>query len=296
VHVDATAGGFILPFMEQCDYPPIAYDFRVSGVTSISLDLHKYAYCPPSSSAVLYRDQEIFYHQCYTNVGWSGGIYASASISGTRSGLIIALTWATLLYNGRLGYVEKTQRILDTSRILRKRLEEVSCLEVLGEPLGPIIAITSNNSKIPIHALGNEMNELGYSFAFLQSPNALQINISLHQTKGDAVDEIIEDFKRCIESLLTKAEAPIKTNAVFGLTTSLADRGASQFLPSAFVSACYSTPTMLHEDDTRKFVRKRTLSIEGRKLSQLQLPSGKELAALQESLAALQEQAISSPQ
>lgn len=290
VHVDATIGGFILPFMEQCDYPCSAFDFRLAGIQSISLDLHRYAYCPIGSSAVLYRDQDLFFHQCYTNIGWSGGVYASSSISGTRSGLLIALTWATLLYNGRLGFVEKTQRILDSSRVLRKRLEELP-LEVLGDPLGPILAINSNNVKLPIHALGNEMNELGWSFSFLQNPNALRLTLSLHQTKGDVLDELIEDLNKSIESLLAKTESiPIRTNAMFGLSASVIDCGASQFLPYAYINAYYSTPTIPHDETT---MRKRTLSIEGRKLSQLKLPTGNELAALQE-LSALNEQQTSS--
>lgn len=41
VHVDAIIGGFILPFLEQCDYPAPGFDFRISGVSSICVDLHK---------------------------------------------------------------------------------------------------------------------------------------------------------------------------------------------------------------------------------------------------------------
>ena len=92
-------------------------------------------------------------------------------MDGSRPGLLIALTWASLLYMGRLGYVERTQRVMDTSRMLKHRIEEEISdhLEVLGEPLGPVIAITNkNSSKIKIHALGEEMHDLGWSFTFLQ--------------------------------------------------------------------------------------------------------------------------------
>ena len=41
VHVDACLGGFIIPFMEEAGYPLPLFDFRVDGVTSISLDSHK---------------------------------------------------------------------------------------------------------------------------------------------------------------------------------------------------------------------------------------------------------------
>lgn len=72
------------------------------------------------------------HYQCYSKVNWSGGIYVSQTLSSSRSGLLIALTWATLLYNGRFGFVEKTQRILDAGRIIRNKLNEIEHINVLG--------------------------------------------------------------------------------------------------------------------------------------------------------------------
>uniref|UniRef100_A0A915D1X6 sphinganine-1-phosphate aldolase n=1 Tax=Ditylenchus dipsaci TaxID=166011 RepID=A0A915D1X6_9BILA len=279
VHVDATIGGFILPFMEQCDYPAPMFDFRLPGVSSISVDLGTYAYCPPGSSAVLYRDKDLMHYQCYSNVGWSGGIYVSPTLNGNRSGLMTAITWATLLHNGRLGYVEKTQRILDTARQLKAKLQEITHLEVLGEPLGPVIVFTSQNPKIPIHMLGDELNDLGWSMSFLQNPNALRLSISLHQSKKDVLDEFVDDINKCCEKILNDADYvyPPKTNVMYGVSTAFADRGVAEHLPTAFIDAFYTTPTLPHRGG-------RTLSIEGRKLSQIHMPTGL-LSTLQEKFA-----------
>ncbi|VDK54573.1 unnamed protein product, partial [Anisakis simplex] len=121
LHVDACLGGFLLPFMERCDFPSPAFDFRVSGVTSISVDTHKYGFAPKGSfvyshhlfvsftsiartictSLILYREISLLHHQYFCNGDWSGGIYATPTLSGTRNGCAIALSWATLLYYGR---------------------------------------------------------------------------------------------------------------------------------------------------------------------------------------------------
>lgn len=45
-HVDACIGGFVLPFMETLGHPVPPWDFRVEGVTEISMDVHKYGYVP----------------------------------------------------------------------------------------------------------------------------------------------------------------------------------------------------------------------------------------------------------
>lgn len=41
VHVDACLGGFLIPFMKCAGYPLPPFDFRLTGVTSISADPHK---------------------------------------------------------------------------------------------------------------------------------------------------------------------------------------------------------------------------------------------------------------
>ncbi|KAH7695822.1 Pyridoxal-dependent decarboxylase conserved domain containing protein, partial [Aphelenchoides avenae] len=281
VHVDATIGGFLLPFMEQCDYPPPTFDFRLSGVASISVDLHKYAYCPVGASAVLYRDEELLHAQCYSNVHWPGGIYMSQTLGGSRPGSLIAYTWATLLYNGKLGYVEKTQKILDAASTVRSRLAELEHLTVLGAALGsdaergctmPVIAFTSTNPKIHIHALGDELNELGWNLNLLQNPNALRLCISLQQTKSEVIDEFLEDVKKCCEKILNNTEYTYATktvnllyrNVLFGLSTSFPDRGVAEHMAYMYADAYYSTPVMPHRST-------RTLSIEGRKLSQINM-------------------------
>lgn len=44
VHVDMCLGGFILPFAKKMGYDLPAFDFSLPGVTSMSVDTHKYGY------------------------------------------------------------------------------------------------------------------------------------------------------------------------------------------------------------------------------------------------------------
>ena len=46
LHVDACVGGYILPFFQKLGESFPAYDLSVSGVRSMSADLHKYGYAP----------------------------------------------------------------------------------------------------------------------------------------------------------------------------------------------------------------------------------------------------------
>ena len=79
-HVDACVGGFMLPFVRELGYQVPGFDFGIPGVTSISVDLHKYAYAAKGSSVILYKDSDLRRHQFFVQTDWSGGIYASPSM------------------------------------------------------------------------------------------------------------------------------------------------------------------------------------------------------------------------
>lgn len=76
-HVDACLGGFVLPFAREAGYTVPPFDFSVIGVTSMSVDTHKFGMAHKGTSVVLYRSAAIRRHQ-YTRVTeWSGGLYIS---------------------------------------------------------------------------------------------------------------------------------------------------------------------------------------------------------------------------
>src|SRR4030066_2218791 len=76
-HTDASVGGFMLPFVCKLGYPVPDFDLSVPGVTSISADLHKYAYAAKGASVILYKNKALRRHQFFVCTDWSGGIYAS---------------------------------------------------------------------------------------------------------------------------------------------------------------------------------------------------------------------------
>jgi sphinganine-1-phosphate aldolase len=65
---------------------------------------------------IVYRNHEIRSHQFYALADWPGGIYASPSIAGSRSGYLIACCWATMMYYGLEGYVKETRKIIEVSK------------------------------------------------------------------------------------------------------------------------------------------------------------------------------------
>lgn len=114
-HVDACLGGWMLPFWEALgeDVPP--WNLSVPGVTSLSADIHKYAYTFKGASVVLYNDRSFLSKQHFIFDDWPGGIYASATTAGTRPAPPIAGAWATLQHLGYSGLLAKAEVVRDTT-------------------------------------------------------------------------------------------------------------------------------------------------------------------------------------
>ena len=116
LHVDSCLGGFILPFGQELGYDIPVFDYRVPGVTSMSADTHKYGYALKGTSVLTFRDQALRNSQYFFLTDWSGGKYCSPGMEGSRSGGLLAATWASMVHLGREGYRNHARRHLRDRR------------------------------------------------------------------------------------------------------------------------------------------------------------------------------------
>nr|MBA3287595.1 aspartate aminotransferase family protein [Acidimicrobiia bacterium] len=108
-HVDACMGGITLPYLRRMGRPVPPWDFEVAGVTSMSVDLHKFGYTTKGASVIVHRDHQRRADQTFVTDNWLGGRYASPSVLGTRGGGPIAAAWAVLQHVGDEGYLRLAQ-------------------------------------------------------------------------------------------------------------------------------------------------------------------------------------------
>jgi sphinganine-1-phosphate aldolase len=179
-HVDACVGGFFLPFVERLGNVVPTWDFRVPGVTTISADLHKFGYAAKGASIILSRNREVFDNQPFRFGGpqrpddW----YVTPSMTGTRPGGSIAAAWAVMNYLGQAGYLERTDRTLRYLRRWWAAIASIDGLEVMGEPVMSVFAVTS--TTLDMFAIAAGMEERGWlvfadtypvpSLRYMQSP------------------------------------------------------------------------------------------------------------------------------
>ena len=222
MHVDACLGGFMLPFVKKLGYEVPDFDFSVPGVTSISADVHKYGYGAKGASTILYRKERVWKYQFSVYTDWSGGIYISPSMRGTRPGGAIAAAWAALRSLGIDGYLNLARIVMDASKKLIKGIDAIPELYIIGDPVMSVFSFTSD--EIDIYNLGDVMDKKGWHLDRIQFPNALHMMVNPHHA------EIVETFLKDLrESVKQVVENPGKSSdgdaAIYGMVASLPDRG-----------------------------------------------------------------------
>ncbi|XP_071926594.1 sphingosine-1-phosphate lyase isoform X2 [Coffea arabica] len=201
LHVDLCLGGFVLPFARKLGYPVPPCDFSVQGVTSISVDVHKYGLAPKGTSIVLYRNHDIRKHQFVAVTEWSGGLYVSPTIAGSRPGGLIAGAWAAMMSLGVEGYLENTRAIMEASKRIQKGVQEIPELFIIGRPDMTIVAFGSD--VVDIFEVNDIMSSKGWHLNALQRPNSIHICVTLQHVC------VVEDFLKDLrESVQTVKENP----------------------------------------------------------------------------------------
>lgn len=190
LHVDACVGGYLSPFVAELgeDLPP--WDFRLPGVCSMSLDLHKYGYAAKGASTVLYRSREQRDAQVFHFDDWPCGHMYTPTLAGTRPGGAIAAAWAVLNYLGREGYVARARQILEARAQLLRGLDALG-LEVFGEPRLSIVAFgASPPAQLDMLAVGEGLYRDGWFSSRVRDPDGIQVMLSPEHQRwmGDYLD------------------------------------------------------------------------------------------------------------
>jgi sphinganine-1-phosphate aldolase len=220
-HVDACLGGMLLPFFAKLGQPLPAFDFAVPGVTSMSCDLHKYGYAAKGASTVLYRSRALRRHQFVVYTDWSGGLYGSPSMTGTRAGGPIGAAWAVLNYLGESGYLRMARQTLDTVQALIAGVRAIPGLRVLGEPDMSVFSFAATDDA-DIYRVGDEMDARGWHLDRQQRPPSLHMMITAAHT--GLAPQILADLAAATQTARAAGPATSGAAAMYGMMGSLPDR------------------------------------------------------------------------
>ncbi|MDQ1460611.1 MAG: sphinganine-phosphate aldolase [Actinomycetota bacterium] len=230
LHVDGCLGGFILPWGQELGYPNIpVFDFRIPGVTSISADTHKYGYGLKGASVLAFRDKPLRNSQYFFMTDWTGGKYASPGIEGSRSGGILASTWASLVSMGRDGYMKYAKAIFDTAFTMQDAVRSHPELRILGTPT---FCFSFTSDEFDIYHVNDYMRTKGWRFNGQQYPNAIHMAVTRPQTQDGLAATFAGDLTDAVAYAHDhKDEKPMSAAVYGGVEGGMTDE-ADEFIRS----------------------------------------------------------------
>jgi glutamate/tyrosine decarboxylase-like PLP-dependent enzyme len=205
LHVDGCIGGWLLPYFRRlgADVPP--FDLSVPGVTSLSVDLHKYAYAPKGASVVLYKDPGMRLRQFYACADWTGYTMVNATVQSTKSGGPLAAAWATLQAVGDEGYLDLARQTLSATRRLVDGMAAVPGLRVLGEPEMALVALAAQDDGVDVFEVCDEMASRGWYVQAQLGYRGLpaSIHLTLTASSDQHVDALLADLADSVATART---------------------------------------------------------------------------------------------
>lgn len=205
-HVDACMGGVTLTFLERLGENIPLWDFRVDGVTSISVDLHKYGYTSKGASVIMHRNRQLRSYQTFVTDNWLGGFYGSSGVLGTKSGGPMASAWAVMNYLGDEGYLRLTESARATTRQLADAIGKIDGLHLRAYPDSTLLSFGAQN--FDVFAVADELAKTGW-YVDRQAPPD-----SLHCTVNAVHHQVIEEFIVDLSHAVTKVRDAGSTGSV----------------------------------------------------------------------------------
>jgi glutamate/tyrosine decarboxylase-like PLP-dependent enzyme len=205
-HVDACVGGIHLSYMEKIGYPVPPFNLNVPGVTSLSVDLHKYGYAAKGASIVLYRDKELRRHQMFACSRWTGYTVINPAVTSSKSGGPMAAAWAVLRFLGHEGYIKIVREVMDATELLLTGIKDIDGIQVLGKPNMCMFTISATDSRVNVYRLADRMKARGWylqpQFARANSPSNL--HVSLNRSTVPQAAAMLSDLKTTVAELMVE--------------------------------------------------------------------------------------------
>ena len=129
--------------------PP--WTFAVEGVTSISVDLHKYAYTPKGVSVLLHRTPALRRGHFFASANWPGYTMLNSTMQSTRSGGPLAAAWAVTQRIGVVGYADLARQAREATLAVATAVDGIRGLSVLAPPDSTLVALVADELVRRLH-------------------------------------------------------------------------------------------------------------------------------------------------
>ncbi|WP_347352177.1 aminotransferase class V-fold PLP-dependent enzyme [Intrasporangium sp.] len=200
-HVDACIGGWVLPFLRDDEPDQQPWAFAVEGVTSISVDLHKYGYTPKGVSLLLHRSADLRRGHFFASAAWPGYPMLNTTMQSTRSGGPLAAAWAVVNHIGAAGYRALARRAREATLAIATEVSGIPVLSLAAQPDSTLVSVTTDRT-CDVFTIADELRARGWYVqpqpAFRDLPATLHLSVSA--ATADCLDALVGDLRSATDA------------------------------------------------------------------------------------------------
>jgi len=181
---------------------------------------------------------------CSYMCDWTGGIYATVGVLGSRPGGPVAATWASMIRHGQEGYVESCKLIVGAAKKAARAIESMNGLQLVGRPDVSVVAWnTTKESSFNCYALHDYLKKThGWDTATLQNPPG--IHMAFTRPTALNVDTFIDDLRSATATLAAnpdQVDSKRGTAGIYGSASSVPPQFVAEAV-KVFLDATMATP------------------------------------------------------
>ena len=186
-HVDACMGGVTLAYLQRLGEKIAPWNLQVPGVSSISVDLHKFGYTSKGASVIMYASKHLRSYQGFVTDDWLGGVYGSSGVLGTKSGGSMASAWAVMHFLGDDGYLRLTRQAREATLQLATVIRSTPEMVLRAEPESTLLCFGAQDpSALNVFAIADELAKRGWYVDRQTPPDSLHCTVNaIHHDKID---------------------------------------------------------------------------------------------------------------
>lgn len=200
LHVDNCLGGFLLSFLQRAGHFKRGFTFAVPGVTTMSIDVHKYGFASKGASVVAFRDPEMRQATYVPSCDGCEGLYVTPTIQGSRNGANVAVAWSTLMMMGEEGYQEVAGRLHRAGEKVKEIIADIPSLALLTQPDAAIVPLHSTDPALNIYQVAWQMEKKGWNLFTGQNPPCMSMCLG-EQTTDRLLDVWGSDLKDSLQHI-----------------------------------------------------------------------------------------------
>jgi glutamate/tyrosine decarboxylase-like PLP-dependent enzyme len=196
-HVDACMGGVTLTYLARLGYDITPWNFTVPGVTSISVDLHKFGYTAKGASVIMHRSKRLRAYQTFVTDNWLGGMYGSSGVLGTKGGGPMAAAWAVMHHLGEEGYLRLTADARRATEQIADAVRSMPELVLRAEPDAMLLSFgAADPTALDVYAVADALWRRGW-YVDRQGPPP-SLHLTVNAVHADKVDQFLADLRACV--------------------------------------------------------------------------------------------------